>query len=429
MTSSTLPRRLRGASIWAFLVVAVIVLGAVVWQQRDSGPQQTGDGSGSALGRPSVEEDESATSAALSDLKSAWAQRDRDAFIAAAGGSSASKSWSAQTYDNLDELGVKSIDAQVVSEEMTPVQDGSFRLKVDVTWVPGAGSGLPRRRTDAATVSLTLRPGEAGYDIESAAPTDDPMPLWLEGALDVTRQGSRVIARVDGGSEVPRLEQMLGRAMADVRRVYGKPRGDALVVIPREGSQSTDIIGGDPQRLSQIAAITTTLDGSDSSRAPVGVVINPDVFTPMDARAAQIVLTHEAAHDVTDATTAVAPLWVAEGYADYVALSRDRLDPTRSASQILRRVRNDGPPKSLPTDEDFGSASPRLGGTYESAWMVFRMLGETYDDSTIAEFYRRVLRGQSAEVVASDVFGVDLGQITAQWRQYLADWARIARPA
>ncbi|MGH3357952.1 MAG: hypothetical protein ACRDO7_04060 [Nocardioidaceae bacterium] len=431
MTSSTPPpRRLPGTNIWALLVVAVLVLGGVVWQQRASGPQPTVDGSVSALGRLPTEQDSSGLSAALSDMQEAWRERNRDAFIAAAGESSASKSWSAQTYDNLDELGVKTFDPQLVDEGLTAdQQDGTFRAMVDLTWVPGAGSGLPSRRTDAATVSLTVRPSEDGFGIESAAPTDDPMPLWLEGALDVTRLGNRVVVRVDGGSEVPRLEQMLGRAMADVRRVYGKPRSDAFVVIPREDSQSTDIVGGSPQRLSQIAAITTTLDGSDSSSAPVAVVLNPDVFTPMDARAAQIVLTHEAAHDVTGATTEVAPLWVAEGYADYVALSRDRLDPTRSASQILKRVRDGGPPEALPVDEEFGSASPRLGATYESAWMVFRMLGETYDDSTIAEFYRRVLAGQAPEVVAPDVFDLELGQITAQWRQYLADWARIAHPA
>lgn len=413
-----------------FLVVAVLILGVVVWQQRGPDGSAVDDGTVPAMSN-GPDEHTAGVSAALADLQDAWHDRDRDAFIAAAGDTSAAKSWGAQTYDNLDELGVRSIDVRVADgqEPAALRQDGTFEASIDVSWVPGAESGLSQRSTDAVGVDLRVRPIEDGYGIESASPSGDPMPLWLAGALDVTRQGDRVIARVDGGAPEPQLQQLMIRAMADVRRVYGEPRDPAFVVIPQNSSQSTDIIGGSPQRLSQLAAMTTTLDGSASSSAPDAVVLNPDVYTPMDARAAQIVLTHEVTHDVTDATTAVAPLWVSEGYADYVALSRDRLEPTRSASQILKRVRRQGVPKQLPDDDRFTSASPRLGATYESAWMFFRMLGEIYDDETITGFYREVLGGTSVDVAARSAFGVELGQLTAQWRAYLRDWARTAPAA
>lgn len=411
------------------LVVAVLILGAIVWHQRGSGTEPVTTGTGPTLSRESTVVDDSRISAALSRLESAWRDHDRDAFVAAAGDSPAAKSWSAQTYDNLEALDVQRIDLHLSGADGAEQQDGTTNAQVDVSWVPGPDSGLASRRTDSVTVDLRIRQSGHGFGIEAAAPTDDPMPLWLEGALGVTRQGNRVLVRIDGGSDEPRLQQMLQRATADVRRVYGKPRGDLMVVVPAEGSQSTEIVGGGQQRLNRIAAVTTTLDGSDSSKGPVAVVLNPEVFTAMNDRAAQVVLTHEATHALTGATTAVAPLWVAEGYADYVALSRDRLDPTRSASQILARVRRDGAPKALPANEQFGSGSSELGATYESAWMVFRMLGESYDDSTITDFYRRVLRGQSTEVAARQVFGVGLAQITAQWRQYLTDWARVAHPA
>lgn len=430
MSSSSLPARLRAAQIWIFLVVAVLILGVIVWQQRDGADPTTDSGTVAALGRAPNQVNESGVSAALSDLQQAWDQRDRNAFVAAAGPSPAAKSWGAQTYDNLRELGVRSIDPQLGDGRITPKRaDDTFKVPVEVTWEPGAKSGLPQHRTDAVTVNLQVRTSGDRFGIEGASAADDPMPLWLAGSLDVTRQGNRVIARVDGGASEPRLPQMLARAMSDVRRVHGKPQGPAFVVIPHSGAQSSEILGQSRGRLSRLAAMTTTLDGSGSSSAPQAVVINPEVFTPLDRRAAQVVLSHEITHEVTDATTAVAPLWVVEGYADYVALSGDRLDPTRSASQILRRVRDDGPPRTLPDDERFGSTSPRLGASYEGSWMFFRMLGETYDDATIAQFYRRVLRGQAAEVVAADVFGVGLEDLTAQWRQYLQDWARVAHPA
>ena len=425
--SSTV-RTVRGANIWVLLIIAVIILGFIVWQQRDSSPQAADPGPISALGASADEPDPSELNAPLNRLERAWRQGDRNRFIAAAGNTSAARSWGAQAYDNLQRLGVKSIDLSLApataAQQPYTRNDGTFTAQVEVSWVPGARSGLPARATDSATVAMHVR-ADSRLSVEGAAATEDPMPVWLVGALDVTRTGDSVVVRVDGGTNEPRMRTMLQRAMADVRRVYGKPQHDAFIVMPRTVSQSSAIIGGGRSRLNQIAAITTTLDGSNASNGPVAVVLNPEVFTPMNARATQIVLTHETTHEATNAATAVLPLWVAEGYADYVALSRDELSPIRSASQILARVRKDGPPNALPSDDDF-SASAGLGATYESAWMAFRMLGETYGDDAVTKFYRQVLGGTSTDVAARRVFDTELAQITRDWRANLEYWA--ARP-
>lgn len=430
---STTVRAVRSANVWALLIIAVIVLGVVVWQQRDAGPTDTQSGSASALSPAEDVPDVSALPAALDQLESAWQDNDRDAFIAAAGSTSAAKSWAGQTYDNLLELDVKRIDLELAADDDDVAEqaqnagnDGAFATKVNVAWVPGEGTGLPHRRTDQSAVTLRVRQGER-FSLQGANSTTDPMPLWLAGKLDVTHDDDSTVVRVDGGAEEPRLDSMLDKAMSAVRRVYGKPKQDAFVVVPRESAQSSEIVGGSPERLNQIAAITTTLDGSSATNGPVAVVLNPTVFTPMDSRAAQIVLTHEETHEATGAATAVLPLWVAEGYADFVALSKDGLSPTRSASQVLARVRKSGPPKSLPSDDDFTTASPRLGAMYEGAWMAFRMLGETYGDDAVTDFYRRVLRGTSADVAALRTFDSSLDDITARWRDYLDYWADVPR--
>ncbi|UYM05404.1 gluzincin family metallopeptidase [Solicola gregarius] len=425
---STTVRAVRSANVWALLVVAVVVLGFVVWQQRESSPSEAQSSTASALSPAGAVPDASALPNALDRLESAWQDRDRDEFIAAAGKTAAAERWGAQTYDNLQELGAGRIDLELVDDDAAAQAGtgGTFDASVDVSWVPGATTGLPRRRTDMATVSVKVRQTQR-FNLEGVAATKDPMPLWLAGALDVTRDDNSTLVRVDGGAEKPKMRPMVDKAMADVRRVYGKPKRDAFVVIPRDSTQSSAIVGGSSDRLSQIAAITTTLDGSDATYGPVAVVVNPDIFTPLDERAAQIVLTHEATHEATGAATAVAPLWVAEGYADFVALNRDKLQPTRSASQILQRVRTSGPPKALPSDNEFGTASPRLGATYEGAWMAFRMLGEAYGDDAVTEFYGQVLRGTSADVAARRAFGTDIDSITADWRGYLDYWSEIPR--
>lgn len=420
-------RALRAANIWALLVAAVLVLGFVVWQQRDSNTSPTPAASDSSAAPPGNDGSDASLLESTTDrLERAWRSRNRDAFVSAAGTTPAAQSWGAQTYDSLNELGVKRIDFETRDgdfADMQVVPDGTSDVRVEVSWVPGASSGLPVRRTEPVEVLFDVRLIEQGLAIESTQPLSDPMPIWLEGALNVLRRDSSTIVRINGGSEEPKLEERLTRALAAARDVYGKPRRRPFVVLPSDDSESADVTGMDPSRLSELAATTSSLDGSVSSKAPIAVVLNPDVFTAMNPRAAQIVLSHETTHAITGAVTAVAPLWVTEGYADYVAMVDDRLSPTRSASQILARVRKNGPPRSLPSDDAFSSTGARLGAAYEGAWMVFRMLGETYDDATISRFYSRVLNGRAVEVAASNVFGVGIDDITEDWRAYLRDWA------
>ncbi len=331
-------RALRAANIWALLVAAVLVLGFVVWQQRDSNTSPTPAASDSSAAPPGNDGSDASLLESTTDrLERAWRSRNRDAFVSAAGTTPAAQSWGAQTYDSLNELGVKRIDFETRDgdfADMQVVPDGTSDVRVEVSWVPGASSGLPVRRTEPVEVLFDVRLIEQGLAIESTQPLSDPMPIWLEGALNVLRRDSSTIVRINGGSEEPKLEERLTRALAAARDVYGKPRRRPFVVLPSDDSESADVTGMDPSRLSELAATTSSLDGSVSSKAPIAVVLNPDVFTAMSPRAAQIVLSHETTHAITGAVTAVAPLWVTEGYADYVAMVDDRLTALYEAGYV-----------------------------------------------------------------------------------------------
>ena len=116
----------------------------------------------------------------------------------------------------------------------------------------------------------------------------------------------------------------------------------------------------------------------------------------MDARAAQVVVSHEATHLLTGALGTDGEEWVAEGFADFVALHDDDAPLSLSAGQVLRQVKKDGAPKALPSPSDFGQGEPRLGAVYESAWMVFRMLGERHSDAAILRVLpRRAVRART----------------------------------
>ncbi len=96
-----------------------------------------------------------------------------------------------------------------------------------------------------------------------------------------------------------------------------------------------------PASTTGIAAVTTSVDGSRSRAAPSHVFVNPRVFAPLRPRGAQVVITHEATHVATRAGTSPAPIWLVEGFADYVALSSQRLPVTTTAARIIALVRRE----------------------------------------------------------------------------------------
>jgi hypothetical protein len=201
-----------------------------------------------------------------------------------------------------------------------------------------------------------------------------------------------------------------------VRDVVPGVDADLTIVSPHTRALAAGLVGRPQKAITPIAAVTTTVDGRTATARVI--VLNPEPFATMDARAAQVVVSHEAAHLLTQAVGTNAEAWVAEGFADFVALHDDTAPLSLSAGQVLRQVKQDGAPKALPSPDDFGGGHG-LGAVYESAWMIFRMLGERHSDATIVRFYRDVLAGTDVDTAVRRAFDLSIPQLTAQWRDYL----------
>ena len=79
------------------------------------------------------------------------------------------------------------------------------------------------------------------------------------------------------------------------------------------------------------------------------VFVNPEVFGSLRRTGAQVVMSHEATHVAAGAWDSRTPLWLLEGFADYVALRDVDLPVESSAAQIIAEVRRDGPPRRCRT--------------------------------------------------------------------------------
>jgi hypothetical protein len=226
------------------------------------------------------------------------------------------------------------------------------------------------------------------------------------------------VLSIDGGGIEQPVATMTSRARSAVERTVPDAAGELVVVSPATQAQMAAIVGQPEDAVAQIAAVTTDIDG-DTARRDAVVVLNPDVFATMDRRAAQVVLSHEATHALTPAVGARAVNWVVEGFADYVALRGDTEPLSVSAAQILREVAGGRVPAALPADADFESTQHGLGAVYESAWMIFRMLGEEHPTSRIVAFYESVIGGTPVDSATRSSFGLTLDELTDQWVDYL----------
>jgi hypothetical protein len=250
---------------------------------------------------------------------------------------------------------------------------------------------------------------------------DDRTPLWVAGRVSRLESGrALVIAAGAGGAQYLDLAR---QALVDVGKVLPGWRGRLVVEVPASEAGLDQALAAPQDRYANIAAVTTTVDGSLVPGTPVHVFLNPRVFDGLGPRGAQVVLSHETTHVATDAAFAQLPTWLLEGFADYVALAHARIPVATAASQILARIRRDGPPDHLPTADELDPTANGLGATYEEAWLATRFIAQEYGEEALVSFYRKVGAGEKVERAFRSVLGTSEAVFVARWRADLRDLA------
>jgi hypothetical protein len=362
---------------------------------------------------------------ALSSLSQAWAARDRTRFLAAAASAPEAQAWARRTYAALEHLDVGAVRLRLPAERgagvsVPPHPGQAFTADVLVRWkfhgyvTTSSTVRLSFAHSGDAVSVLGLADGSG-----SMVSAGSPMPLWLAGKL-VGRSGARCVG-VDVAADTSGCGGLTRVAEADLSaalpaRLHAK---HWLVVVPRTAAIAAALLGRPDAGLAGVAAVTSTVDASASAHAPALVILNPAVMVTLERDAAQLVVSHEAVHAATGAAGVHMPLWIAEGFADYVALRAGRVSVPQAASRLLTRVRNTGPPVRLPPDAAFSAGRSDVGQAYESAWLVFRLIAERYDAATVVAFYQAVLRGVPVNTALARHVGLTRAQLTSAWRRRL----------
>ncbi|GAA2601918.1 hypothetical protein GCM10010424_60910 [Streptomyces lienomycini] len=279
------------------------------------------------------------------------------------------------------------------------------------------------------TVRLS-RDGTAGrWSVDSDRPAKESgQQPWDQGAVEVVRGEHSLVLGV--GQSTAALRSFAGLADRAVPAVSDAWDGDwarrVVVVVPRSLEGMAGLLGSPASSYRGIAAVTTGETGGREHAPADRVVVNPDAYGLLGDLGKQVVLTHETTHVATRSdTTSATPLWLSEGYADWVGYRGTGRAPTQSAPELTRGVSEGRTPGRLPADEDFGftADADELARAYESGWLACRMIAAQWGEDRLNALYRAVgahdERAGAVEDAMGEVLGTTPQEFTRRWREYL----------
>ncbi|MBN3928320.1 hypothetical protein IQ279_01440 [Streptomyces verrucosisporus] len=332
-----------------------------------------------------------------------------------------------------------------------PIDHWSYRVTAtgeDAFPLPADGGAGPRRIAvraelryriggyDPAPVRdvehLTLTEREGRWYVSSDGDGDGApggrrgtQQLWEQGEMTVVR-GERSLVLGVGRPEfdLRALADDADRAVPGADEAWPRrwPRR-VLVQAPATLERMAGLLGGPPSSYRGIAAVTTGEAGGRSTAPAERIVVNPEAYWLLGEEGRRIVMTHEVTHVATrEHTTESTPLWLSEGFADWAAYREVDRSPARIAPLLDDAVRDGEVPRRLPTDEEFAFAgdADRLARSYESGWLLCRMVAQRWGEEKLVELY--LAAGESGgdiDPVVREVLGTGMDGLTERWREYV----------
>ncbi|MEU9284019.1 hypothetical protein AB0D57_04670 [Streptomyces sp. NPDC048275] len=283
------------------------------------------------------------------------------------------------------------------------------------------------------TAARTLRLSRSGgtWHVTSDEPAKKTgEQLWEQGAVKVVRgEHSLVLGVGQSGERLRAYAGLADRAVPAVSKAWGADwSGHVVVLVPQSLEGMAELLGAPASGYRGIAAVTTG-EAAGSAKAPADrIIVNPEAYGILGDFGKQVVLTHETTHVATRThTNPATPLWLSEGYADWVGYRGSGRTAAQVASELVGAVRDGRVPAALPDDEDFGFTGDagRLAQAYESGWMACRMIADRWGEARLNDFYRAVgdheKRAGAVEGALRDVLHTTPEEFTEQWRAYLRD--------
>ncbi|WP_433168014.1 hypothetical protein [Kribbella sp. CA-247076] len=376
--------------------------------------------------------------AVLQKMATAIEDDSRSAFLAAVDPRATEFRESARTiFANLGKLPVTGFTFRYVSDDtaaLTPDRQAalggseSWLAQVEVSWQLSGYDAKPARET--LPVTFVTRDGTTyAASFSERFVAGQQRPVWALGPLDVAKGDHSLVVSLDPDTDAESYVSTTDRAVESVSKIWGRSwRQKVVVYLPAKQAEMEYVLGARPNTYTQIAAVTMAELDSPQVGAPVRIVANPKLFEELGKQGRKIVLTHETTHVASTATASPVPLWLAEGFADYVAFTAVPVQDESAAKELFKAVRAGKVPSALPGTEAFAASSAELPQAYESAWLACRLIAEREGRSTLVKFYRAVHASRSTTGLADafkSILGMTEEEFVAEWQQYLKRLAGV----
>ncbi|MFI0899476.1 hypothetical protein [Streptomyces sp. NPDC020983] len=276
-----------------------------------------------------------------------------------------------------------------------------------------------------AYLTFTHRAGHwyvAADDDGNAAGKRTAVQLWDQGKVTVVRGTHSLVLGLAGTTALRGHAADADRAVPRVQRAWGRAGWPGTVVVeaPKTLDQLGALLAADPGDYRDIAAVTTGELGGRAAAPADRVLLNPAAFGRLSAFGRQVVLTHETTHVATRlATTSRTPLWISEGFADWVAYRESGRSAPEIAPELAQDVAAGHVPAALPANADFRPTAPALPQAYEGGWLANRMIADQWSPAALTAVYRAAGTGTPLDTVLRSHLHLSLAAFTARWRTYV----------
>ncbi|MEU1192643.1 hypothetical protein [Streptomyces sp. NPDC005859] len=289
--------------------------------------------------------------------------------------------------------------------------------------------GYDKAPVTAARTLRLVRDGSGRWSVTSDRPAGKTgEQLWDQGTVSVVRGGHSLVLGVgQSGERLRSFAELADDAVPAVSAAWGTDwAGHVVVLVPKSLAGMARLLGSPASSYRGIAAVTTGETGGGARTPADRIIVNPDAYGMLGRVGRQVVLTHETTHVATRAHTGAAtPLWLSEGYADWVGYRDTGRTPAEAAPELQHAVAGGTVPEALPDDGDFGFSgeADRLAKAYEGGWLACRMIAERWGEVKLDAFYRAVgaheKRAGAVEGALKSVLGTSVAEFTGDWQAYL----------
>ncbi|MFI8366296.1 hypothetical protein [Streptomyces sp. NPDC085466] len=290
--------------------------------------------------------------------------------------------------------------------------------------------GFDRGPLDAGRV-MEFAERDGRWYVTAERPADGaPRRLWEQGEVAAVRGARSLVLGVgqdrDRLAEIARLADRAVPAVDAVWRPEWARR--VLVLVPASLDAMGGLLATDGSRYRGIAAVTTGETERSAASPADRVIVNPEAYGVLGAFGREVILTHETVHVATRAHTSPStPVWLSEGFADWVAYRGGDRTPAQAAPELRRAVLAGEVPAAPPEDGDFAFTgdSEALARAYESGWLACAMIADRWGQERLTAFYREVGahpgRDGAVESALRKVLDTTPEEFTEDWRAYLRE--------